>query len=217
MFKRMKKIDIFKMFFALIALFLIFGIILYLYGTLQKTEEPTNVSTVENTISNCGYFINDNASNYYKSEFNNLKTLLEGSEAPDDNEYMSLIAKLFVIDLMSFNDKINKYEVTSSQYFLDTKQDMFTNKVVDNFYNIIEDNSYDDRKQALPEVSEIVISNMEDSTYIIEDIEYKANIITIDITYEKDLGYDKEVIVTLIKKDNKYYVVKYNSPEESWK
>lgn len=214
MLKQMKKIDIFKMFFALISLFLIFGIIFYLYGTLQKKEEPTNVSVIENTINNYDYYINDNASEYYKNEFNNLKTLLEESEAPDDNNYVSLIAKLFVIDLMSFNDKINKYEVTSSQYFLDTKQSMYTNKVVDNFYNIIEDNSYDDRKQDLPEVSEVVITDIENGTYTIDDVEYNTYIMAIDITYVKDLGYDKKVVVTLIKKDNKYYVVKYEPVSE---
>ena len=50
MLKSMKKSDIFKMFLALISLFLIFGIIFYFYGTLQRKEEPVNVSKVENNI-----------------------------------------------------------------------------------------------------------------------------------------------------------------------
>ena len=44
MLKSMKKSDVFKMFFALISLFLIFGIVFYFYGTLQRKEEPVNVS-----------------------------------------------------------------------------------------------------------------------------------------------------------------------------
>jgi len=208
MFKRMKKIDIFKMFFALIALFLIFGIIFYLYGTLQRQEEPTNVSKVETNILEYGYYINDNASSYYKEEFNKLKDVLS-SEAVDDEEYAKELAKVFVIDLMSFSDKINKYEVTSSQYFLDTKQDMYSNKVIENFYNIIEDNSYNDRKQALPEVTEVNITKEDKDTYTIDEVDYNAYVYTMEITYETDLGYDKEIVVTLIKKENKYYVVKY--------
>ena len=80
MLKSMKKSDVFKMFFALISLFLIFGIVFYFYGTLQRKEEPVNVSKVENNIPEYNYYINDNASTYYKSEFAKLKEILRSEE-----------------------------------------------------------------------------------------------------------------------------------------
>ena len=42
---------------------------------------------------------------------------------------------------------------------------MFINKVVDNFYDYIEDNAYNDRKQLLPEVSEVVMDELKTTKY----------------------------------------------------
>lgn len=213
MLKSMKKSDIFKMFFALISLFLIFGIVFYFYGTLQRKEEPVNVSKVENNIPDYEYYINDNASTYYKDEFAKLKEILEADEI-DDNAYITQLAKVFVIDLLSLNNKINKYEVTSSQYFNATKKDMFINKVVDNFYDYIEDNAYDDRKQLLPEVSEVVMNELKTTTYKMGEESVPAYEISADVTYVSDLGYDKKVDIILTKEDNKYSVVAYNPISE---
>ena len=213
MLKSMKKSDIFKMFFALISLFLIFGIVFYFYGTLQRKEEPVNVSKVENNIPDYEYYINDNASPYYKDEFAKLKEILEADEI-DDNAYITQLAKVFVIDLLSLNNKINKYEVTSSQYFNATKKDMFINKVVDNFYDYIEDNAYNDRKQLLPEVSEVIMNELKTTTYKMKEESIPAYEISVDVTYVSDLGYDKKVDIILTKEDNKYSVVAYNSISE---
>lgn len=213
MLKSMKKSDIFKMFFALISLFLIFGIVFYFYGTLQRKEEPVNVSKVENNIPDYEYYINDNASTYYKDEFAKLKEILEADEI-DDNAYITQLAKVFVIDLLSLNNKINKYEVTSSQYFNATKKDMFINKVVDNFYDYIEDNAYNDRKQLLPEVSEVIMNELKTTTYKMKEESIPAYEISADVTYVSDLGYDKKVDVILTKEDNKYSVVAYNPINE---
>ena len=185
MLKSMKKSDIFKMFFALISLFLIFGIVFYFYGTLQRKEEPVNVSKVENNIPEYNYYINDNA-------------------------YITELAKVFIIDLLSLNNKINKYEVTSSQYFNTAKKDMFINKVVDNFYDYIEDNAYNDRKQLLPEVSEVVMDELKTTKYKMGEESVDAYEISANVSYVNDLGYDKKVDVILTKEDNKYSVVAYN-------
>ena len=208
MLKNMKKSDIFKMVFALISLFLIFGIIFYFYGTLQRKEEPVNVSKIENNIPTYNYYINDNASSYYKEEFANLKTILE-SEERDDNAYITELAKVFIIDLLSLNNKINKYEVTSSQYFNNTKKDMFTNKVIGEFYDYIEDNAYNDRKQALPEVSEVIMNDLKTTTYKMGEESVPAYEITASVSYVTDLGYDKSVDIILTQEDNKYSVVSY--------
>ena len=44
---------------------------------------------------------------------------------------------------------------------------------------------------------------------------YRLLVITeIEISYEKDLGYDKKGSVTLIKKDNKWWVVSFEGSKE---
>ena len=100
-------------------------------------------------IEKYGYVLNDNVTTYYKDEFQKLKGLEE------EDKISEQVAKLFVIDLFSINYKVNKYEVTSAQYYYSDKREMFRNKVIDQLYNFVIDNSYDDRKQELPEVKEV--------------------------------------------------------------
>ena len=138
------------------------------------------------------------------------KTQILEADEVDENAYITQLSKVFVIDLLSLNNKINKYEVTSSQFFNSTKKDMFINKVVDNFYDYIEDNAYNDRKQLLPEVSEVVMDELKTTKYKMGEESVDAYEISANVSYVSDLGYDKKVDVILTKEDNKYSVVAYN-------
>ena len=206
--KRKKRICIIKIVITLVALFLVAGVGLYFYGRLSRKKEPVNVSKIENTIEYYNYIINDNASEYYKNEFNGLKELLN-QETWDKNEEVKYVAKLYTIDLLSLNNKINKYEVTSSQYFYPSKKEMHTTKVVDTFYNLLEDNAYDDRKQELPEVSLVDITSIEEDTYKIDKTEYDCYVINLKVEYVKDLDYPSSVKVILINDNDKFYVVSF--------
>ncbi len=203
-----KRVAIIKIFIILIGLFFVAGIALYLVGRLIRKPEIVNVSKVENTIESYNYIINDNASNYYKDEFEKLKDMLN-SDTWDKLEEAKLIAKLYTIDLLSLNNKINKYEVTSSQYFYPSKKEMHTSKVIDTFYNLLEDNAYDDRKQKLPEVSNVEVVDTTEDTYIIDENEYPCITVNLNITYKEDLGYQKTSKVNLILDNDKYYVVSF--------
>ena len=131
----------FKISLIIIAFLLIISIGFMLLFGKNKNKEVVNVSSVLYEIKEYGYHVNDNASSYYKNTFKELMNLLEKDEF-EDEEYLTLIAKLFIIDLYSLDSKINKYEVTSSQYYYSDKQEMFKLKVIENFYNLMEDNSY---------------------------------------------------------------------------
>ena len=203
-----KRVAIIKIIIILIGLFFVAGIALYLVGRLIRKPEIVNVSKVENTIESYNYIINDNASNYYKDEFEKLKDMLN-SDTWDKLEEAKLIAKLYTIDLLSLNNKINKYEVTSSQYFYPSKKEMHTSKVIDTFYNLLEDNAYDDRKQKLPEVSNVEVVDITEDTYIIDENEYPCITVNLNITYKEDLGYQKTSKVNLILDNDKYYVVSF--------
>lgn len=203
-----RRIALIKIVVILACLFLVAGTALYFVGRLIRKPEIVNVSKVENTIESYNYIINDNASNYYKDEFEKLKDMLN-SDTWDKLEEAKLIAKLYTIDLLSLNNKINKYEVTSSQYFYPSKKEMHTSKVIDTFYNLLEDNAYDDRKQKLPEVSNVSVSNTLEDTYILDEEEYPCVVVDLDITYKEDLGYPTTVKVILILDNDKYYVVSF--------
>lgn len=212
MVKRLKKKDYIKIILILLALFLIFGVGLYFFGKTQRKEEPINVSKVENVIEKYGYYVNDNANSYYKEQFKILKEMVENEEI-NEEDVVEQIAKLYVIDLLSLNDKINKYEVTSSQYFYSTKKTMNTQKIIDIFYNTIIDNAYDDRIQELPEVKKVEIIDIKKNKYTLDKDKVECYEIIIDVEYQKDLGYDKKVKVILVKDGETYGVVSYKNEE----
>ena len=79
--------------------------------------------------------------------------------------------------------------------------------------NYIKNNIYNDRKQDLPIVSSVSVSSVEkiDATSEInlndlKDVE--AYEVKMNITYEKDLGYQKTATVIVIKDENKFSVAK---------
>lgn len=147
-------------------------------------------------------------SNLYKQEFEILKNNLESSQI-DYNEYAKSIAKLYIIDLYSLNDKLNKYDVTSSQYVYNNSQENFELKVSETLYKYLEDNNDGEREQVLASVTEVNIQSIEESLYAIDSNEYKSYNIVINWNYDKELGYDTSAVLTLINVDNKISVFEH--------
>ena len=192
--KKQKRKDWIKGILLIVLLFAVAFVVLYIYGYIQRTgEEIVNKTNEFDKIEKYGYVLYDNATDYYKAEFSKLK------EMENDEDIASQVAKLFVIDLYSIDYKINKYEVTSSQYFYSSKREMHRQKVLDNFYNFVEDNSYADRKQELPEVKNVEVLKNEKDTYKLGDKSVDSYVISLKIEYVKDMGYDKKSVVTLVK------------------
>ena len=200
--KNQKAKDWFKGILLIVILFIIVGIVLIFYGKMQKSkDQPVNVAVVNDTIDKYGYTLNSDATAYYQQEFDALKDMANNNSS--DEDIAKQVAKLFVIDLYSMNYKVNKYEVTSAQYFYSDKQDMHKQKVIDKLYNLMQDNAYADRKQSLPEVTNVTINNSTKTTYQLSDTKkVDAYVIDVGITYKEDLGYDTEDSVTLVKDNN---------------
>lgn len=204
--KKQKRKDWFKGILLIIILFLLAALVLYGYGYLMRNKnEVVNSTKVYDSIEKYGYTLNDNATEYYKKEFDALKNI------DNDKDVATQVAKLFVIDLYSINYKINKYEVTSMQYFYSDKRDMHRQKVLDTIYRYVEDNSYDDRKQELPEVKEVIVKEEKEDTYKMGEDKKDSYVVTLGITYVKDLGYDKLAEVTLVKDGDNFSVVSYDA------
>lgn len=201
-----KRKDWLKGILLILVLFLIAGLVLYIYGYIMKNKnEAVNTTKVYDSIEKYGYTLNDNATDYYKKEFAELKNI------ENEKDVATQVAKLFVIDLYSINYKINKYEVTSMQYFYSDKRDMHRQKVLDTIYKYVEDNSYDDRKQDLPEVSEVIVKEEKEDQYKMGDEKKDAYVVTLGISYVKDMGYDKLAEVILVKDGDNLSVVSYDA------
>ena len=75
----------------------------------------------------------------------------------------------------------------------------------------IDDNTYGKRVEKLPIVSSIEVLNVKQSTFKLKDEYVNSYVVSLKWSYEQDLGYDKEGIVTLVKNDKNVYVVEYKA------
>ena len=184
-------------------------------------EEPKKVKNSSNVVSNIedfGYTLDDRDTEYMKEEFDNLKEILAQEEI-DYEAYASSLAKLFVIDFYTLKNKINKYDVGSLEYIYQDKVTEFNNKAMDTIYNDIIDNTYKDRVQDLPEITEVTIEDLTIGDFLLKEETIECYKITMKYTYKKDLGYDKEGTIYLTRNDKKlevvYYTPKIEEKEEA--
>lgn len=183
------------------------GVLKIFHSDEKKVEEP-NVSSIISNINNYGYTLDDRDTDYMKELFKELETILNESEV-DYQAYAETLAKLFVIDFYTLDNKINKYDVGSLEYILSSSVDMFRQKAVDTIYRDILDNTYRDRIQDLPEITNVNIINTEEVTYTLNDEEVDAIKITMNYEYKEDLGYDTEGTIYLVRNANKLEVASY--------
>lgn len=195
----------------------------------SNRKKKVDVKVVD-SIDKYGYSINDRDSKYYKDEFAKLKKILS-SKKVDEKEYATEVARLFVIDLYTMSTKVNKYDVGGREYFYNTKVDMYDLKVMDTIYNTMKDDTYGDRKQELPEITEVVTESVEESTYrfiesvtvdptsgekscrdgfeisknnntkCVKDVD-KVYVVELTMDYKEDLDYDIEASVVIAKEEN---------------
>ena len=175
----------------------------------SSTAEPVKVV---DSIDNFDYTLDDRDTELMKKTYNELKDILTASDI-DYEKYAQALAKLFVIDLFTMDNKVNRYDVGSTEYVYPDSVENFKTNVEDTIYKTMENNSNGKRKQKLPEVSAIDESNVETSTFTIGEDEYESYIVKLSWSYEKDLGYDKNATITLIPLNEKLYVVEYVTGE----
>lgn len=205
--KRKKKI----LLILVLIIIVVGGILVYNFKFKNKNGSSKNVVTVKvvDSLDDYGYSISDKDSKYYKSEFENLKKILKASSV-DEEAYSTQVARLFVIDLYTMSTKLNKYDVGGTEYFYKDKADMYTKKVMDTLYSTLIDDTYGDRKQSLPEVSNVETVSTEKTTYTIGKKGKDGYLVKLKLTYVTDMGYDDEASVVVVKEDGiRWSVVDY--------
>lgn len=176
----------------------------------MKNEEVKNNVKVVDSIVDFSYTLDERDTSLMKENYKELKKILKEKDI-NYEEYSQIIAKLFIIDLFTMDNKINKYDVGSLEYVYPETIDNFKLNIEDTIYKSIEDNTYDKRVQELPIVKSIEVIDTKTSTFKINEEELDSFIVTLNWEYEKDLGYDKEATITLIKENKKVYVVEYKA------
>ena len=177
-----------------------------------NNSSPAEPVKVVDSIDEFGYSLDDRDTELMKSTYNELKNVLTQDEI-NYEDYAEVLAKLFVIDLFTMDNKVNRYDVGSTEYVYPDSVDNFKTNVEDTIYKTMENNSDGKRRQNLPEVSSIDDTSVETSTFEIDETTYDSYVVSLNWSYETNLGYDEFATITLIELDNKLYVVEYVTGE----
>lgn len=180
----------------------------------QKPEEKEkNTTSVVSSISEFGYTLDDRDTKYMKNTFEGLNDILSAEEI-DYEAYAKELAKLFIIDFYTLNNKINKYDVGALEYIYTDSKASFRLKAMDTIYKDIIDNTYQDRVQDLPEITKVEVINVESDTYTINEVEYPSYKVEVNFAYKKDLGYDTKGLIYLVKVEQKLEVASFTPINE---
>lgn len=191
---------------AIILVILVIGFLAY--KRFFKTDNTKKKVEIADKIDDYNYVLEENATSLYKKLFKELRNTLNAKEV-DEEKYASLVAELLVADFYNLDDKISKNDIGGVQFVKSDYQSNFSLEASETVYKYIEHNIYGDRKQILPKITDVSISNIEKTTYKYNDISddntYKA---VVSITYKEDLGYPTSVTVVMIHNDKKLEVIK---------
>lgn len=190
---------------VVLILILVYSIGGIYYNLTHRDSVDNSVKSIDK-IDKYGYVLKSNANDLQKELFNELKTVLNSDNINDD-DYAKVISKMFVTDLYTLSNKLNKYDVGGTDYVLESGRENFKVTVQDTLYKYLEDNSDGKRNQILPLVVSVSADEISDTKYKIDDNESEAKKVSLTLSYQEDLGYDTKVTVILIKDNDKYYIV----------
>lgn len=195
-----------KIILFIVIILLVVGASIFCYLKFVKKDDNVNKVTNIEEIDKFGYTLKSNATETYKKEYEILKTNLKSTDI-NEEEYVKSVAKLFIIDLYTISNKINKYDVGGTEFVYPDSLENYKVNVEDTLYKYVEDNSNNSRTQSLPEVSEVQITDFKKVKYKVSNTELDAYEVALKWSYVVDMGYESEGSVIILEKDNKYYVV----------
>lgn len=196
--KKILKILLLFLLIIVLALGLIIG-----YNIYINSKEKNDV--IEE-IKGYNYKLDADSPSKYESLFHNLADVLD-SDTIDEEEYAKLVAQMFVFDFYNLKDKRSKNDIGGVNFVYEEERANFILKASDTMYKYIEQNLYNERTQELPEVEDITVGEIKNSSYKYNnETDSNAYIITIDIDYKEDRGYPTRVNITLIHDEQKVEV-----------
>lgn len=187
-----------------IVIIIILGLLSYHFIFQNNGEQEVKVIK---RIKDYNYNLNENETDLYKSEFDELSKVLS-SDTVDYEEYAKLVAKLFIIDFYTLDNKLSKNDIGGTEFIKDDMRDNFIEEARSTFYKYLEVKS-DDRNQNLPEVSKINDVSVVKTQFKYADKTTIENAykVTISWSYVQDFGYETEAKMIIVKEDKKLYIV----------
>ena len=208
--KKKKGISVKSILIIVLVIAIVASVVL-IYKKVTKKDNDKGVEEVkkedEIQTKEFDYTLYDNKSDLYKDYFAKLKEELLKDEV-NDEEYAKIISELFVIDFYSLSDKVTSTDIGGLEFIYDKIKDNFVLKASDTMYKYVESNVYGDRKQELPKVKGVEVKAATKTPVTIGELnDQNGYTITVSITYEKEMGYPKEVTMKLVHVEKKVYIV----------
>lgn len=184
-------------------------VVIILSLTTKKDNQEQDVKEVKKVdiIDKYGYYLEEDATDYYKSLYKELKDITNKDEV-NYEEYAKIVAKLFVTDVFTLDNKVTSSDIGGLQFIYPDFREDFIKINQTGLYSNILSNIYNDRVQELPIVKEVNIDLVKETTFNYNNKEYKGYLVELSISYEKDLSYPKTYKLTIIKEDKYLYVAK---------
>ena len=134
----------------IIILLIFIILIICIINIISSLNNSKKISTETiDTIEKYNYNLKQNESAYYKKLFKDLKNELK-KEKVDEENYASIVSKMFLTDFLSLDNAINKNDIGGTDFVYEDYRETFIKKSKDTIYLYIENNIYGDRKQELP-------------------------------------------------------------------
>ena len=192
----------------IIVLLLLFPLSIYLYNNYFPVR--TKSKKISDSIDGYGYTLNDRQSEVYKKYFVKLKNVLK-NDPVDEEAYLKLISKMFIIDTYSLDDKIDNNDIGGVEFVLSDVVDNYKAKMMDTLYLYVQSDLYGKRKQVLPVVKDVYIDDIKvvSYSYLNGITDPKAYQVKVNWQYEKDLGYAKEAVLYFVHDDSKLSLVEF--------
>lgn len=199
------------MFSLIFIVILIMGIVFIKEFILGKNKSVVSKKNLD-SLEMYGYTLDDLDSDLYKEYFNKLKVTLNEDHI-NYEDYAKELVMLYVVDFYTLSNKITSSDIGGVEFIPTDMVENFKMHAGDTMYNHVENNIYGDRKQELPTVKSVNISEVVETSYTYKDKEYDAYKVSATWEYVSDMGYDKEGLFYLIKDNNKLYIVKKTGEE----
>lgn len=194
----------------IITLFIITGVILFVFLGIKVYLDFFRDSSVKKEIDSIeyyGYSLEKRDTKIYETYYKELNKTLSEKEI-NYNDYAKLLSKLFLIDLFNLDNKLGSTDIGGLEFLHKDLRENFKENMGNGMYKFIEINLDGKRKQELPIVKDVIVDDVFETKYTYNKKEYPAYLVTANIEYEKDLGYQESIKLTIIRDDKILYVVK---------
>ena len=206
-----KKVRTF-IFVLIVMIIAIIGAIFYVDN--NEKEKPITIKSVDK-IEGYDYTLSSNATKYYKSLFKQLKEVLEDKEV-DESKYADLVTKLFIADFYNLDNKTNKNDIGGVMFVYKDFREDFKKIAADSIYKNVLNNTYGDRKESLPVVTNVSTEKKDNSTFKYGDSsDDKAYNINFKITYKNEEDYQDSGKIILIHNDKKLEIAALEESSEN--